>query len=501
MTAEAVRPARAGVARNTVYNLVGQGSPFLAAVFAIPLLVRGLGTDRFGVLTIAWMVVGYFSLFDLGLGRALTQVVSRTVRDDLTVPAPQLAWAALFTIGLLGLVGTMVLISLAPWLVYSVLKIPPGLQLETQRAFFVLAAAIPVVTATAGVVGILTSFQRFGLLNAIRVPMGMYTFLAPLAVLPFSHSLVAVTAVLVLGRIIALVIHFAFCRRHLPAFEPGWRHQYQGLKPLLNLGAWMTVSNLVSPLMVYLDRFVIGAMVSVTAVAYYATPWEAVTKLLTIPAATMGVLFPAFAASHAADRQRLVRLFDRGTRYIGLILFPMVLFVAVFAHEILQLWLGDEFARQGTLVLQWLAIGVFANSLAQVFFTLVQGVGRPDLTGRLHLAELPLYLSALWLAIKGYGIVGAAVVWTGRMALDGAVLLFLSSGLVGQRGAPVWRIAGGIAVAGVALATPMLFPSLAARVVLGAVLLALYSAVAWSQVLAGDERTAIRRRVSGSVPA
>ena len=64
------------LAHNSVLNLIGQGIPFLAAFFAIPLLIRGLGTDRFGVLTLAWMVIGYFSLFDLGLGRALTQVVA-----------------------------------------------------------------------------------------------------------------------------------------------------------------------------------------------------------------------------------------------------------------------------------------------------------------------------------------------------------------------------------------------------------------------------------------
>ena len=38
----------------------------------------------------------------------------------------------------------------------------------------------------------------------------------------------------------------------------------------------MTVSNVVSPLMSSLDRFVVGAVLSMTAVAYYATAYEAV---------------------------------------------------------------------------------------------------------------------------------------------------------------------------------------------------------------------------------
>ena len=87
------------------------------------------------------------------------------------------------------------------------------------------------------------------------------------------------------------------------------------------------------------------------------------------------------------------------------------------------------------------------------------------------------------------------------MALDGAVLLFLSSGLLGERHAPVWRTAGGGAVASLALASPMLFPALAARVVLVAVLLGGFALFAWWRVLAVDERLAIRRRIGGGVPA
>lgn len=64
------------IAKNTLINLVGQILPVFVGIFTIPMLIKGLGTDRFGVLTLAWMVIGYFSLFDLGLGRALTQIIA-----------------------------------------------------------------------------------------------------------------------------------------------------------------------------------------------------------------------------------------------------------------------------------------------------------------------------------------------------------------------------------------------------------------------------------------
>ena len=64
------------LARNSALNLLGLCSPLLVAIVAIPILIRGLGTDRFGVLTLVWVVIGYSSLFDLGLSRALTKIVA-----------------------------------------------------------------------------------------------------------------------------------------------------------------------------------------------------------------------------------------------------------------------------------------------------------------------------------------------------------------------------------------------------------------------------------------
>ena len=78
--------------RNSVFNFLGLGIPFVAAVISIPLLIRVLGTERFGILTLAWIVIGYFSLFDLGLGRALTQVVAERIgaRKEAIAPPTRL---------------------------------------------------------------------------------------------------------------------------------------------------------------------------------------------------------------------------------------------------------------------------------------------------------------------------------------------------------------------------------------------------------------------------
>lgn len=65
------------IARNTLLNLLGQGIPMLVGLVALPVVARGLGPDRLGFLSLAWTLASYFTLFDLGLGRATTRYVGR----------------------------------------------------------------------------------------------------------------------------------------------------------------------------------------------------------------------------------------------------------------------------------------------------------------------------------------------------------------------------------------------------------------------------------------
>ncbi len=166
--------------RNTIWNLIGQVAPLLVALFAIPLLIKGLGTARFGVLTLAWAIVGYFCLFDLGLGRALTKMVADKLGAEQAEDIPRLIWTALALMGMLGIIGAMVAASISPWLVHDILKIPQALQDETLSAFYLLALSIPVVISATGLRGVLEAHQRFDLANIVRIPLGMFTFLGPL---------------------------------------------------------------------------------------------------------------------------------------------------------------------------------------------------------------------------------------------------------------------------------------------------------------------------------
>jgi O-antigen/teichoic acid export membrane protein len=398
----------------------------LVAVVAIPTLIRGLGTDRFGVLTLVWVVVGYFSLFDLGIGRALTKFVSDALGRQAHQEIAPLAWTGLALMAGLGLVGAVVAACLSRWLVYAVLKIPEALQVDTLRAFYVLALSVPFVISTAGLRGLLESYHRFDLTNVVRIPMGLFMFLGPLAVLPFSHHLFAVVCVLVVGRMLAWVAHVLLCLRAVPEMRHLTLLSARMAKPLLSFGGWMTVSSIVGPLMLYSDRFFIAGILGTTAVAFYSTPFDVISRLLIVPAALVGVLFPTFSLSFAARSALAHRVYHRAMKYLAALMLPAVILVAVGAHAALALWLGSDFATRSALVARVLMLAVFVNGLGLISQSVVQASGRPDLTAKLHLIELPLYVTYLWWLLHHFGIAGAALAWLLRVSISAAILAVMA---------------------------------------------------------------------------
>lgn len=482
------------LARNVVWNLLSQSAPMAAAVLTIPVLIAGIGTDRFGVFTLAWMVLGYFSLFDLGLGRALTKMVAEKLGRGLEQELPNLVGTALSLMMILGLLGTVSIVLISPSLVSHILKIPPEIQRESLYAFYMMAASLPFVISTAGLRGVMEAHQRFGKINVVRTVIGLYSLIGPVLVLPFSRSLVPVVAVVFVGRLVSWAIHMVLCLRTLPNLARGFAIRTELIGPLITFGGWMTLTNIINPLMVQMDRFAVGALISTAAVAYYTTPYELVTKFWFFSNAILGVMFPAFATSFVNDRERTALFFGRTVKYVFLILFPLTLGAVTLAPEVLTLWLGGDFARQSTYVMQCLALGVFLNGLAQVPSALIQGVGRPDLTFKLHMLELFPYLITAWFLIRGYGITGAALAWTARTALDLVLFFWGGRQILPECKETIRRLSWGLAGTLPLIGLGALPLGLAWRVAYLTVIMAAAPILIWQRILGTEEKNVLLNR-------
>jgi O-antigen/teichoic acid export membrane protein len=413
--------ASSAIMRNTAWNFLGTILPLLLALITIPLLIHSIGTERFGVLTIAWVVLGYFGFFDLGLGRATTKFLAEAFEHDRVAEVRALFWTSLILNAGFGLIGASTLAGLSPLLVSRVLNIPAGLQAEALGAFYLMACGVPLVILVNNLRGVLEAQHRFDLTNVLLVPYAALTQAAPLLVLPFSYDLTWLVGAMVFSRLLSTMAFFVVAFRQLESPFEGPFFLRKKLGSLFSYGGWLTVMNVLGPLMVYGDRFVIGSLSSMTAVAYYVTPYGAITRLGILPISLTRTLFPIFSSEPELGPR--TRIYSNAIKHLTLVLTPIVATIIVFAPDLLRLWVGEAFVENSTAVLQILAVGVFVHSLAIVPNVLLHGLGRPDITAKFRLLELPFYLILLWYGVWHWGIVGAAVAWTARVSVDALLLV------------------------------------------------------------------------------
>jgi len=472
----------------TGWNLFGLCVPMLVAFFSIPLFIKGLGTERFGALMLVWMLVGYFSILDLGMGRAMTKMTAEYLGLDRRHQLPNVFWTALLMMTAFGVCGALLLAGGSGWLATSGLHIPPSLQEETRRSFLVVSLGLPFTVVVTGLIGMLETHQRFRLINLIRIPLGIATFAAPLAVLPFSNSLVWVVTVLIGVRVVELLIFLFCCLKLIPDLRTNIKWDTAMVRPLLSFGGWMTVSNVALPLMIHVDRFIVGAVMTLAAVAYYTNPAEIVVKMLILPRALVSALFPPMTMHLARHSPEADALFGKALKLLLLVLFPAVLALYTIAPEFLYLWLGADFAREGSGVLRLLTAGIFVYAMSYLAFSLLQSASRPDLSARWHLLELPLFIALAWWATSRWGLYGMAATWGLRGLMDVFVLFPLALRFVPAARSAVFRTGGMLGLGLCLLPGIGWLPSLGIRIPAAALGLAAFSLLAWFWLLSPGER-------------
>ncbi len=442
--------------RNVALNFGGQLLPMAVALVAMPLLVRHAGADRLGFLGLAWALIGYFALLDLGLSRVVTRRVA--IADGRGTLAGEIRILRRLCLQLFIAVAVIsaLLALLVPATAIVGKSADPGVVVEARMALLILWATLPLTVVTGLLRGALEGLQHFGRVNLLRAFFGAWSFAAPIAMLSYSNALGPLTLAIAVGRALSLVAHgwLAFESLHAReairldnrAIEPH-RGPEPHLADLLREGGWLTVSNIVGPMMVTFDRFAIAAIVSLAAASYYFVPQEVSLRMLIIPSAIATTIFPMLARRNG-DRRDHRRIAEAALLAVAASCLPLCAAIGAFAEPLLSAWMGAQFAHASAQLAACLAVGLFANCCAQVPFAWIQAAGRSDVTGKLHLIELPVYAILLVVLTMHFGVVGAAIAWSLRAVSDAALLYLASASLFPEVDlkATIIPIVGGLAV-------------------------------------------------------
>jgi len=402
------------LSRNATYNLVGSAIPVALAFLTVPLYLKAIGTERYGVLGIAWLFLGYFGLFDLGLGRA-TQFRIAALRNATPQARADTFWTALILNLGLGFVGGSILWAGSSYFFGHIFKTTPAMRQEILGSLPLLAAAVPVATVTGVLTGALQAREKFLETNIISVTSTSLFQIVPLSVAwLIGPDLTLLLAGAISSRVLAMVALSVRCHAGLGRGQER-RFVRSEIPRLLSYGGWVTLTSLVAPLLTMVDRFSIGAVLSGAAVGVYSVPFQLAKQIAIVPAALTSASFPRQSGATAAERDEIC---GQTTRILAGLVTPPVMAGMFLLGAFLHLWVGAAVGAQAAPVGRVLLIAFWINAFTLVPFTRLQASGRPDMITKIILIEIPPYLLCLFPALHYFGLIGAAGVLALRIIAD-----------------------------------------------------------------------------------
>jgi O-antigen/teichoic acid export membrane protein len=411
------------LANNIVYNFAGVGVPFLVTVVTVPFYLKAIGDARFGILSLIWLLFGYFGLFDFGLSRATANRLAQ-LRDGDPRERSAVFYTAIVMNALLGtLAGAAFYFAAQPLLIY-LLGSASSLATEIPNALPMMAAMFPLAMVGGVFLGSLEAEERFLTINIQQIVGTVLLQCLPLAmVLKFGPQIEIAVIGTVAARLIIVIWSGAAALQSLNfARLPEIRLDL--VRSLLKYGGWVAITNLIAPLLVSLDRFFIGSMLGASAVAYYSVPFSLAMKVSIVPGAVTRAMFPRLSSM---NREAATALADRVCTTLAGVLALVCVPAIILSNIGLSLWIGPEFASAAGSVTRILIVGAWVNGIAYVPFALLQAQGRPDIVAKFHALEIVPFIALLWGCIALLGLKGAALAWVIRVTIDTA-LLFLASG-------------------------------------------------------------------------
>jgi O-antigen/teichoic acid export membrane protein len=421
-----IRTPTKTLVKNSILNLLGMIIPIFIGLFAIPITIKGLGKEGFGILSIAWVSIGYLILLDFGLARSTTKYIADSLhRGDRDGTVTYFNISILLAL-VFGSMGGFAFLLFVPKLVNQILNIPTPYQLQTINSLKLIAISLPFLLISIITKGCLGAAQRFDLVNYVHVPTSIIYFILPTFSYFFNFSIFQVVLGILISRIIAMTAYFLFCIKLLKIKWHITKVHKEKIFNIMSFGGWVTVTAVLSPLLVYIDRFFIGSLLTMSALAFYSAPMEALSRLRIFPNSIMLTMFPEFSKkSDYYTNEHIQLLFGRAFKIIMIISMGTGILLFGAAKDILFVWLGSDYVVNSLAIFKVISIGIIFNFIALLPFTFLQGIGRPDIPAKFHFIELPIYLVFLLFGIKHFGLLGAALAWTLRVVFD-CMLLYIS---------------------------------------------------------------------------
>jgi O-antigen/teichoic acid export membrane protein len=494
-------PSTAGmttkVVKGSLWTLAGSVVPLAVAFVTTPFTIRLLGPEGYGVLLLVGLIPTYLLFADFGMGIASTRFASEAFGEGDYAKERDVVWTAT-SIACVAASVVALPIFIFSTTIASVFNVP--------EHFLTQASIALKITSVAFVLGIAASVLNSPMLARLRmdlntvtqaVPKMLLSGLTPL-IIYYGGGIVGAVSWAFIVSCATLATVFYFSGRLLPSlFQPVIVRKH--IVPLLKFGGAWVIGSVAAILLVNFEKLALSRMVSVKALAYYSVAFTFASMATIFAQAMIQSLVPAFSQLLPPEKKKEFNtLFQRGMRLNLILLVPGLTALLVVAKPFFTLWAGEDFGRESTTPFYILAFGLFFNILAYIPYTSILAHARTDIFAKLYWIELALYLVMVLALVSYFGIIGAAIAWSVRVALDTLAIVYFSNRVARTEFRYLYYVGrcllGGIVLVPALVLAALDNYSLWLFLTLPVCLL-VYGALIWLRFLDQDERNWLKQKV------
>lgn len=397
-------------------NLAGNLWTALLGLVFVPIYLKYIGIEAYGLIGVFNSIVAFILLLDFGLSPSLNRELARLSTDDsraqemrdIKSTLERLNW------GLAALI-LFLFLALSPLIARFWIQ-PKDLTIDTvTQALLIMSVSLAVQFTINFYIGGLTGLQKQLLLNIINIFCGTLRFVGGFFVLAYySPTIKALLVWQALVVSLQAVLMAVTLKRSLPRTDREGSFQRNLLHKIWRFAVGMTGISVVSLILIQTDKVILSRMLSLDIFGYY-------TLAITISTMTIGTISGSFA--HAVypklsqivstnDEDSIREFYHRNCQVLAVLIFPIAIVITFFSYDILQLWLRNDVIVANTYVLLSLvAIGTGLNSLMWLPYYLQLAHGWTKLAFYVNISAIILLIPLMLIGIYYYGAVGGALFW------------------------------------------------------------------------------------------
>jgi O-antigen/teichoic acid export membrane protein len=403
------------IKHNIIANFAGRAWSALMALAFLPLYLRFLGVEAYGLIGFYVSIMALFAVLDMGLSVTLNRELARlSVLDGSEQEARDVTRTFEFVYWGAGIVIGAVIFSLAPFIAGHWIN-AQGVPVETmQQAIMLMGLTIALQWPVALYSGGLAGLQRQTLLNAIR---------------SLASTIQAGGAVLVLWLISPTILAYFIWQSIAGSLHTVllawflWRFLRRkggaaAFRKSLLIKHWrftggVAGTTLLVAALTQADKIVLSKMLSLEMFGYYSLSVVVAGILTYVSNPVSSALFPRFSQVVSSGTESDVALlYHKGSQLMALLIFPLWIVIALFSKELLGIWLGDTAIVTNTFFLvSLLATGTALNAIMFLPYTLQLAYGWTRLTLYTNVMAAAIFLPLLLWLVAQYGAKGAALAW------------------------------------------------------------------------------------------